>query len=157
MISFVCDLFLDLQSPVLKKRMENEIVSAGRYASVEVISRHPTSTPGTNSVKKELMMPVPNSREHKKILARDALVLFRNSESIDENWHVPFLAPLGVEQRMYHIPLDMFQWPHQIIVHTPNSVALPTPGCPAGMDVLIHTYNVPKYLWLELVYKKHII
>jgi hypothetical protein len=99
------------------------------------------------------MLPVPNSSEKRKILARDALAMYRNS-LVDENWHVPFLAPLGYEQRMYFISLDMFQWPHKIIVHTPNSVALPTPGCRAGMDVLIHTHNVPKFIWLELVYQK---
>ena len=132
--------------------MENEIVSAGRFASVEIVSRHLTSI-GTYAVKKELILPVPNSTEKRKILARDALIMYRNS-AIEENWHVPFLAPLGYEQRMYHIPLDMFQWPHKIIVHTPNSVALPTPGCRAGMDVLIRSHDVPKFIWLELVSKK---
>jgi hypothetical protein len=133
--------------------MENEIVSAGRFASVEIVSRHLTSINNYYAVRKELMLPVPNSTEKRKILARDALIMYRNSV-IEENWHVPFLAPLGYEQRMYHIPLDMFQWPHKIIVHTPNSVALPTPGCRAGMDVLIRAHNVPKFIWLELVYKK---
>jgi hypothetical protein len=133
--------------------METEIVSAGRFASVEIVSRHRTSINNDYAVRKELMLPVPNSTEKRKILARDALDMYRNSV-IEENWHVPFLAPLGYEQRMYHIPLDMFQWPHKIIVRTPNSIALPTPGCRAAMDVLIHARNVPKFIWLELVYQK---
>lgn len=132
--------------------MENKIVSSGRFASVEIVSRHLTSL-GSYAVKKELMLPIPNSTEKRKILARDALVMYQNSD-IEGNWHVPFLAPLGYEQRMYHIPLDMFQWPHKILVHTPNSVMLPTPGCRAGMDVLIHAHHVPNFIWLELVYQK---
>lgn len=137
--------------------MINNIISTGRYASVEEVSRHPTTfttTHGSFSIQKELMLPDPNSQDNQKILAQDALDVFRKSDMSEDSWNVPFLAPLGFEQRMYNIPLDLFQWPHKIVACTPNSVILPTPGCPSSMDVLIHTHNVPKYLWLELVYKK---
>jgi hypothetical protein len=125
----------------------------GRYGSVEITARHPTSIPGLYAVSKELMLPVPNSKAKQKIWSRDALIMYRSLD-IQENWHVPFLAPLGPEQRMYHIPLDMFQWPDKIVIRTPDCIALPTPDCPACTDVLIRTQNVPKYLWLELVYNK---
>lgn len=133
-------------------KTETEIVSAGRFASVDIVSRHLTSI-GSFAVAKELMLPIPHSTEKRKIVAKDALRMYQSSP-INENWHVPFLAPLAYEQRMYHIPLDMFQRPHKIIVHTPNSVLLQTPGCTTGMDVLIHAHIVPKFLWLELVYQK---
>jgi hypothetical protein len=125
----------------------------GRYGSVEVTARHPTSIPGTYAVSKELMLPIPNSKAKHKIWSRDALIMYRSSE-IQENWHIPFLAPLGPEQRIYNVPLDMFQWPDRIVIRTPDCVALSTPGCPSCTDVLIRTHNVPKYLWLELVYNK---
>ncbi len=135
----------------LKQDMENEIAAAGRFASVEIVSRHLTSM-NNYAVTQALMLPIPNSTDTRKILAKDALAVYRNS-SVDVNWHIPFLAPLAHEQRLYHIPLDMFQWPHKIIVRTPNALALPTPGCKACMDIVIQAYTVPAFLWLELVYR----
>jgi hypothetical protein len=135
--------------------MQSDFVPNGRYASLEEVSRHVTSIPGTYSVRKELMLPLPNSRDNRKIIARDALIMFRNSELLGDNWHVPFLAPLNPDQRIYNIPLDLFQWPRKIVIRTPNSIALTTPGCPSCMDILIRAHNVPKFLWIELVYHKN--
>lgn len=133
--------------------METEIASAGRFASVEVVSTHLTSL-DTYAIKTELFLPVPNSTDKRKILARDALDMFRQLPIDDNFWHIPFLAPLAPEQRMYHVSLDLFQWPHKVIVRTPQSKAYPTPGCSAGLDILIHTHTVPQFIWLELVYAK---
>lgn len=109
------------------------------FARLEIVSYHlSTTVPPTYAVRKELVLP------HSKTF----------DEIIEEGTCVPFIHPLGPEQRNWTIPLDLFRYPTKITIRTPD-VRIVLGKIPTYLDVLIFSHNVPKKLFLQLEWGKH--
>ena len=109
------------------------------FARLEIVSYHlSTTVPPTYAVRKKLILP------HSKTF----------EEMMEEETCVPFVHPLGPEQRNWTIPLDLFHYPTKITIRTPD-VRIVLGHARTCLDVLILSYNVPKKLFLQLEWGKH--
>lgn len=105
-------------------------------ARLEIVSRHLTTTvPPTYAVCKKLVLPGSYTFD-----VTDAKI-----------FRVAFTDNLGPDQRMYHIPLDLFKWPSTIFLRTPNTRVCKS-NYRAGLDILISSTYVPKKIFLQLEY-----
>lgn len=108
-------------------------------ARLEIVSRHLTTTvPPTYAVCKKLVLP-----------GSDTFESLIDAEQV--KYRVAFTDNLGPDQRMYHIPLDLFKWPSTIFLRTPNTRAYKS-KCRAGLDILISSMYVPQKIFLQLEY-----
>lgn len=109
------------------------------FARLAIVSKHPTTTiPPTLAIRKELVLPGSNTFESLIDAGR-------------EQYRVAFEDDLGVEQRIYHMPLDLFKWPSTIFLRTPNTRVYKS-KYRAGLDILITSTHVPRNISLELEY-----
>lgn len=106
------------------------------FARLEIVSYHlSTTVPPSYAVRKELVLPFSKTFEE----------TFEESGFI----RVPFVHPLGPEQRNWTMPLDLFRYPTKIIIRTPDVRILPSKSN-SCIDVLILTPSMPKKLFLQL-------
>jgi len=108
-------------------------------AQLKIVSKHLTTTiPPTYAVRKQLILPHSDTFES---LIDAGRVKYR----------VAFTDNLENEQRIYHIPLDLFKWPSTIFLRTPNTRVYKS-KYRAGIDVLISSTHVPDKIFLQLEY-----
>ncbi len=113
------------------------------FAQLKTVSYHlSTTVPPSYAVKKEFVLPK-SSRTFEDLQAGQV-----------ENVRVPFVHPLGPEQRNWTIPLDLFRYPTKIYVHTPNTriYASKSRSC---LDVVILSRTVPNKLFMQLYWDAH--
>lgn len=109
------------------------------FAQLKIVSRHLTTTvPPTYAVRKELVLP-----------GADTFTSLVDSGR--EKYRVAFTDDLAADQRIYHIPLDLFKWPSTIFIHTPNARAYKS-NYRAGLDIIISSKDVPRKIFLQLEY-----